>query len=109
MYMLFLASCLLQQEALLRAAFVAVFEDSAVAQTSVKFCPVQQHCVAKEATTAAAHVTFDSQAAFPISMMASDGFVDSEDFAAKGHSEKRCFSARMCEDGCVKTFSAVRA
>ena len=24
--------------------------------------------------------------------LGSDGFMDSEDFAAKGHSEKRCFS-----------------
>ncbi len=26
--------------------------------------------------------------------LGSDGFMDSEDFAVKGHSEKRCFSAK---------------
>jgi hypothetical protein len=59
---------------------------------------VQQHYVAEEATTAAAHVTLTHRPLFQKDVMmaplGSDGFMDSEDFAVKGHSEKRCLSAK---------------
>ncbi len=73
---------------------------------------MQQDYVAKEATTAAAHVTLTHRPLFPISKdvimapLGSDGFMDSEDFVVKNHSEKPLRKALLlCEDkglACVK-------
>ncbi len=70
---------------------------------SVKFCPSLAMCkkiMLQKKLQQLLRMSLDSQTAFQISkdvMMAplgSDGFMDSEDFAAEGHSEKRCFSAK---------------